>query len=250
MEKKNFILVLGLATAVAALIACVAVGIGFYRFSNTHRHVESEAQAQMATMTEALKNQMAALQSQMAALQSSMVNTQPLDTKGQQEALKKLQEQMDAMAKKLAEAQGEVMKNQMAALKSQMAAFQSSLAKGQPPGQVTTHAYQFQVRPGQTVELHPAQTEAPAADSVEGKLRAEGKTWERAQGQPGVNDYVEDTMLGRMNQPKGRGNIGKVMSIVIDNGTSCATVDFGRGCVEGIMFSELAPIRFVAPEMR
>ena len=243
MEKKNFILVLGLAIAVAALIACVAVGINFYRSSNARQHEQSAAQAQMAATAEALKNQMATLQSQMAAMQSSMANAQPLEMKGQQEALKKLQEQMDSMAKKLAEAQGEVLKNQMAA-------FQSSVAKGQPPGQATTHTYQVAVHPGQTVELQPGQTEAPAADSVEGKLRAEGKTWERAQGQPAVNDYVEDTMVGRMNQPKGRGNIGKVLSVGNDNGTAAATVDFGRGCVEGIMFSELAPIRFVAPEMR
>jgi Skp family chaperone for outer membrane proteins len=243
MEKKNLIMVLGLAIAVAALVACVAIGLNFHRSSNGQRPVESAAQAQMAAMAEELKNRMAALQSQMAALQSSMASVQPLDMTAQQEALKKLQEQMDSMAKKLAEAQEEAMKNQMAA-------FQSSMAKAQPPGQVTTHTYQVQVQPGQTVELHPPQAEAPAADSVEGKLRAEGKTWERVPGEPVPGEYVEDTMIGRMNQPKGRGNIGKVISIAIDNGTSCATVDFGRGCVEGIMFSELAPVHFVAPEMR
>jgi hypothetical protein len=92
--------------------------------------------------------------------------------------------------------------------------------------------------------------DVPAADSIEGKLKADGKAWESVPGQPVPGEYVQDTMGGRMNQPKGRGNIGKVLAVGNDSGTMCATVDFGRGCTEGIMFRELAPIHFVDPGMR
>jgi hypothetical protein len=93
--------------------------------------------------------------------------------------------------------------------------------------------------------------DVPAADSVEGQLRAQGKQWERAEGPPVVGEYVQDTLAGRMNQPQGRGDIGKVMAVSAnDSGTPCATVDFGRGFTTGIMFRELSPIRFVAPDVR
>lgn len=80
-----------------------------------------------------------------------------------------------------------------------------------------------------------------AADSVEGKLRAEGKHWVRTDGQivPGV--YVQDIFEGRLNQPTGRGAVGKVLVVgPNDEGAQCATVDFGRGYLAGVKFSELA----------
>jgi uncharacterized membrane-anchored protein YhcB (DUF1043 family) len=204
-----------LVIAVACLVAGVVIGVIVGWSLASQRHNGSDTMAQL----NALNNQL---------------------IKFQQEHLEKLQGQMESASKMQTEA-----------LEKQMAALQSSLTNPQPAPQMTTRSYQFQVHPGQTVEFHPGQAEAAAADSVEGKLCAEGKTWERAQGEPAVGDYVQDTLTGRADQPAGRGHIGKVLSVAVDDrGASSATVDFGRGCVEGIMFSELAPIHFTVPEMR
>ncbi|MGA3181001.1 MAG: hypothetical protein ABSF38_11705 [Verrucomicrobiota bacterium] len=77
-----------------------------------------------------------------------------------------------------------------------------------------------------------------AADSLEGQLRSQGKRWERTQGQIEEGAYVEDILKNRMNQPQGRGWLGKVVSVSDD----AATVDFGRGYVVGILKSELCPV--------
>jgi hypothetical protein len=88
-------------------------------------------------------------------------------------------------------------------------------------------------------------TEVAAANSVEGKLRTEGKHWTRTTGGFAVGAYVEDIYEGRMNQPHGRGAIGKILSLGSDpnNGNPGATVDFGRGFVVGINLSELSLVQ-------
>jgi hypothetical protein len=83
-----------------------------------------------------------------------------------------------------------------------------------------------------------------AEDSLEGQLRSEGKSWERIRGQMSVGTYVES----RVSQPSGKGGIGKVVSIFIDEqGRTVANVDFGRGWIVGISSSELFPIRIITP---
>ena len=100
-------------------------------------------------------------------------------------------------------------------------------------------------------ELSPIRLVAPdiaAPDSVEGQLRSEGQRWQRTAGRIGVGSYVEDILPGRLQQPKGRGHIGKVKSFFVDeNGRAVAMVDFGRGWVVGIFMPELSPIRIVPP---
>ncbi len=80
-----------------------------------------------------------------------------------------------------------------------------------------------------------------ASDSVEGKLRAQGKHWLKTPGDITVGSYVQDTLEGRTGQPQGRGAIGKVVALGSDgNGAQGASVDFGRGYVAGIHLSELS----------
>ncbi len=93
----------------------------------------------------------------------------------------------------------------------------------------------------------PAKQVSP--DSVEGQLRSQGKRWARASGEITVGAYVQDILEGRLDQPEGRGAIGKVVSISTgDNGVAAATVDFGRGYSVGINLSELSLVS-VVPEV-
>ena len=102
-----------------------------------------------------------------------------------------------------------------------------------------------------TQQFHPAQipvgwrpTEVAAPNSVEEKLRTQGKHWVRTTGTFAVGAYVEDIYEGRMNQPHGRGAIAKIVSLDSDaNGVPGALVDFGRGCVEGLNLSELSLVQ-------
>jgi hypothetical protein len=88
-----------------------------------------------------------------------------------------------------------------------------------------------------------------APDSVEGQLRAKGKHWTRSGGELNPGDYVEDILVGRLNQPAGRGDIAKVLSVSRGKGSGgerpAAFVDFGRGHSVGIFTTELSRIRFV-----
>jgi hypothetical protein len=89
--------------------------------------------------------------------------------------------------------------------------------------------------------------EAAAPGSVEGQLRSRGKHWVLATGEITVGAYVQDILEDRLEQPKGRGAIGKVVSVSTgDNGKPVATVDFGRDYSVGIFFSELSPVGFVS----
>jgi hypothetical protein len=96
--------------------------------------------------------------------------------------------------------------------------------------------------------IRPAAPDVAAPDSVEGQLRSEGRIWQRAPGPIWVGTYVQDILAGRLDQPKGRGTIGKVLSVGEYIGMEHAWVDLGRGCIEHIRASELCPIRFVASE--
>jgi hypothetical protein len=89
--------------------------------------------------------------------------------------------------------------------------------------------------------LTPVTPAAPG--SVEEQLRSEGKRWERAPGQIEVGAYVEDILAGRLNQPQGRGTIGKVVDTSVDEqGNQLAKVDFGRGFVVPVFQRELCPV--------
>ncbi|MEP6662130.1 MAG: hypothetical protein ABJC04_00575 [Verrucomicrobiota bacterium] len=91
-------------------------------------------------------------------------------------------------------------------------------------------------------------SEVAAAHSVEGRLRSQGKHWVKTDGEITVGAYVQDILEGRLNQPKGRGAIGKVSSLATgDNGQRDAMVDFGKGYSVGIHLSELSLVR-IAPE--
>ena len=80
-----------------------------------------------------------------------------------------------------------------------------------------------------------------ASDSIEGKLLAKGKTWTKISGDIVVGSYVEDILEQRLDQPVGRGAIGKVVALGKDeNDRTYAKVDFGRHYVVGIYESELS----------
>lgn len=84
-------------------------------------------------------------------------------------------------------------------------------------------------------------SQVAAADSVEGRLRSHGKRWVRTPGEITSGAYVQDMLEGRLNQPEGRGAIGKVLSVSRgDNNQLVALVDFGRGYWVGIAESELS----------
>ncbi|MEI6210143.1 MAG: hypothetical protein WCR06_00825 [bacterium] len=91
-------------------------------------------------------------------------------------------------------------------------------------------------------------SEVAAADSVEGQLRSQGKEWTRSIDGITAGAYVQDMLEGRQGQPKGRGSIGKVTSVVRDDHRApVAMVDFGRDYTVGIFLSELSLVT-VVPE--
>ncbi len=84
-------------------------------------------------------------------------------------------------------------------------------------------------------------SQVAADDSVEGELKAQGKKWTKAEGQITVGSYVQDTLEGRLNQPKGRGAIGRVTALSSGkDGPQEALVDFGRGYRVPMKLSELS----------
>ena len=90
-------------------------------------------------------------------------------------------------------------------------------------------------------------SEAAAADSVQGQLQSQGKQWVRTTGEITVGAYVQDLLEGRLDQPKGRGAIGKVESISAGNDNArVAIVNFGRGYSVGISLSELSLVKVTA----
>ena len=90
-------------------------------------------------------------------------------------------------------------------------------------------------------------SQAAAADSVEGQLRSQGKHWVKTTGEITTGAYVQDTLEGRLDQPEGRGAIGKVVSVSTDaNGQKAAKVDFGQKYSVPISFSELSLVKVVS----
>ncbi len=90
-------------------------------------------------------------------------------------------------------------------------------------------------------------SQAAAADSVEGQLRAQGKHWVKTAGEITTGAYVQDILEGRLDQLEGRGAIGKVVSVSTgDNGQKVAKVDFGRGYSVGISLTELSLVKIVS----
>ena len=83
--------------------------------------------------------------------------------------------------------------------------------------------------------------------SVEEQLRSKGKRWVRVPGKITPGAYVEDILVGRLGQPQGRGDIGKVVAMGSSpGGVPGAIVDFGRGYVVDINLDELSLVNIVA----
>jgi hypothetical protein len=172
---------------------------------------------------------------QLLALDQSLAHQQH-DLGGAREAI------IAAVSDKFAEAQ-----TNYQALNRQLTNIQSKLHDMQTASE--THGPFPQVFDGPAIHnvfVPAAGPDVAVADSVEGKLKAEGKHWKRTQGPVLVGSYAEDTLKARANQPKGRGWIGKVLSIGPDGS---ALVDFGRGYMVGIGQNELSPVDF-EEEMR
>jgi hypothetical protein len=213
MEKKECTSIIGLAAAIisfSGLVGCGIVCIALHQALEIQRQYLSEARAQTLALDQALKTQ--------------------------QHDLLETRSELASAANRIAEAQ-----KQNQALGQQMTEIQTKLSEGQSAAQRRLAR-----------NIFPApMPDFPAGDSIEGQLQADGKRWERIEAQPVVGGYVQDILIGRAGQPKGRGNVGKVVSLgVSDTGRPGATVDFGRGCTEGIMLSELSTLRIIEPEMR
>jgi outer membrane murein-binding lipoprotein Lpp len=213
MEKKGHTPVISLAVAVVSVLGLVACGIACF------------------TLTQTLR-----IQRQELNETRTQVSTLDQALEVQRRDLSETREQLATATNRIAgaEQRSESLNQQLTALRSK--SHESRPATEGPPA---------------TVQVPAAAPDIPAGDSVEGKLQAEGKSWERAQGQPAPGGYVLDIMDGRLNQPKGRGRIGMVVSVAADESDRpVATVDFGRGFIVGISGGELAPVRILAPEVR
>jgi hypothetical protein len=92
-----------------------------------------------------------------------------------------------------------------------------------------------------------AQIEPAAPGSIEYSLTTNNLTWFQTSDTITNGVYVEDLLIGRLNQPDGRGNIGIVTDTGwdADYGEYAAIVDFGRNYSAGIVFSELSAVQIV-----
>jgi len=215
MEIKERTPIIGLAVAVSSFLGFIFCGFACFTLHQAlkvQRQDASETRTRLFALDQALKIQ--------------------------QRDLSQIREQLTAATHQIAEAQ-----EQNKTLSRQITGIQSKPHENRIVAAMPFTPFQF-------ADVQRA-ADVPAADSVEGKLRAEGKRWERTEGQPAPGGYVQDILPGRANQPNGRGDIGKVLSVSAnDSGAPCAVVDFGHGFTTGIMFSELAPLRLVGPELR
>jgi hypothetical protein len=213
MEKKGYTPVISLAVAVVSVLGLVACGIACFQLN---RDLSLQRHELSETRTQLLTLDQA-------------LQVQRRDLSETREQLEHATNQIAA-----AEQKGESLNQQLTALRSRF-------HEGRPVTESAPAAAQFPA----------VAPDVPAADSVEGKLLAEGKNWERAQGQLVAGGYVMDVMEGRLNQPKGRGRIGIAVSVAANEaGRPVATVDFGHGYIIGIAGGELAPVRILAPEVR
>jgi Bacterial Ig domain/PKD domain len=85
------------------------------------------------------------------------------------------------------------------------------------------------------------QIEPAAPGSIEYSLTSSNYTWVQTSDTITNGSYVIDLLTDRLNQPAGRGAIGKVLYTA----GNAAMVDFGRGYSAGILFSELSAIQLV-----
>lgn len=116
------------------------------------------------------------------------------------------------------------------------------LAAHRPPPCFTSQPFPRAM--SQLPQWHSSEPAAP--DSVEEQLRSQGKHWVRIAGEITAGDYVQDIFEGRLGQPKGRGAIGKVVSLIVgNNGGPVAMVDFGRNYSVGINVTELSLVSVV-----
>ena len=122
-------------------------------------------------------------------------------------------------------------------------------ADGRPRAMVDFgRGYVVDVFPAELSPIRIFASDIAASDSVEGQLRSEGTKWERTRAKMSVGSYVQDILQGRLDQPAGRGLLGKVVSLYVDEqGRAVARVDFGRSWVVEIFATELSPIRILAP---
>jgi cell division protein FtsL len=215
MEKKERTSIIVLAVSIASFLGCIVCGFAFLSLRQgliAQRKEANQTRSQLSALNQALKNQELELSQTRAQLSSASNQIAAAQTQNQ------------TLSRQVAELKSRPLVNRTAAAMP-AALFQFPQDQGAP--------------------------DVAAADSVEGKLRAEGKHWERTEGEPVPGGYVLDTLRGRMDQPKGRGSIGKVLAVgVNDDGRPGATVDFGRGFTTGIMFTELSPVRLFGPELR
>ena len=83
--------------------------------------------------------------------------------------------------------------------------------------------------------------------SLESRIRDKGLYWVTVDREIKRNAFVQDLLEGRLNQPEGRGAIGRVKSLgFAENGEPYAIVDFGRGYKIGIFLAELSSINFTS----
>jgi hypothetical protein len=81
---------------------------------------------------------------------------------------------------------------------------------------------------------------------MEDFLKAHHRAFQKTPAKIVVGEFVFDTLAGRSNQPKDRGNIGQVLKVGQDNaGNPGAEINFGHGYMVGIMFSELSAVSVV-----
>jgi len=213
MEKKEHTPVFAMAAIVATFLGVTACGIVCFTLAQS---VKSQ------------RRELGKAREQLGELAQSLSS--------QRQDLNTAREQLADVNGKLAEARKG---NQT--LSQQMTEIQSKLHEREAVTEMPFPQFNFPV----------AAPDVAAADSLEGQLKADGKHWEPAPGQIVVGMYVQDTLEGRLNRPKGRGRIGKVVSIEpYAEGRLGATMDFGRGYVTHSFLTELTPIRFVEPDVR
>jgi hypothetical protein len=213
METKQHTSIMGLGVGILSFLGFVACGVTFFNLNHT-------LQSQVQVLSE-MRSELADLKQVLASQQHELSETrqQLADATRQIVAA---QSTNQWLAQHLTEISSKIHGN-------------DEVAKAPVP----------------PVHVPAVAPDVPAPDSIEGKLRTEGKIWERINGPPIAGGYVQDILQGRLNQPRGRGSLGLVLSMAANpEGRPVATVDFGHGCVVGIAASELAPVRLVGLDAR
>jgi len=213
MEKRDYTPVFAAALAVAIFLGFAAGGMAYFN------------------LVKALKSQghdLGAAREHLLALDQALSN--------QQHELSEAREQWAEVNGKLADAQ-----SNSQTVDRQLTAMQSKLRESEAAAEARFPPFFMPAPP----------PDVAAADSIEGQFKGEGRRWEKTPGPILTGIYVQDLLEGRMNMPKGRGHVGKVVKTMTDaEGREHATVSFGRGFSTTIFFTELSPIRFIEPDVR